>query len=418
MADSLLNVSKSTLTEFMDALEAKLALITNLVDYKQIGLTLKDIRRPMLIVGLPGIGKTCGIISIIEKLNLKLPEEKKLGFKKILLGQTVVGSMSGIPVVMPDGTVKRVQVPDLPDPERDGEYGVLFLDEITTADEAQVQPALGLTDDSRNIGTYTLPEHWIVVGAGNGPDCSNFVRLDDMTISRFEVYDIAYDFQEDWRPYAQSHGIEDNIIAFLSFDPSACVRVESTDMDDNGKLFACPRTWERLSHELKMRKAIGKEVRQDDIGRFAGRIVGVNAARHFQAFCATIERLDVSPEKIVNGEERDPSADMKKEVFFAVLQSCTKLLTKILDEHGDGEGNFDTVAYSSVGNTLSWFLKMQDTDLEATVNAMMSFKTGVPNIQLIFLDSDFPPFCPEFNDFLENYGTMMLNQQSSFDLKF
>ena len=311
MADSLLNVSKSTLTEFMDALEAKLALITNLVDYKQIGLTLKDIRRPMLIVGLPGIGKTCGIISIIEKLNLKLPEEKKLGFKKILLGQTVVGSMSGIPVVMPDGTVKRVQVPDLPDPERDGEYGVLFLDEITTADEAQVQPALGLADDSRNIGTYTLPEHWSVVGAGNGPDCSNFVRLDDMTISRFEVYDIAYDFQEDWRPYAQSHGIEDNIIAFLSFDPSACVRVESTDMDDNGKLFACPRTWERLSHELKMRKAIGKEVRQDDIGRFAGRIVGVNAARHFQAFCATIERLDVSPEKIVNGEERDPSADMK-----------------------------------------------------------------------------------------------------------
>ena len=98
----------------------------------------------MLIVGLPGIGKTCGIISSIKEMNKRLPAEKQLGFKKILLGQTVVGSLSGIPVSRPDGTVVRIQIPDLPNPERDGEYGVLFLDEITTADEMQIQPALGL----------------------------------------------------------------------------------------------------------------------------------------------------------------------------------------------------------------------------------------------------------------------------------
>lgn len=416
MAESLLNTSKSTLTEFMDALEAKLALLTGLVDYKSIGLSLKDIRRPMLIVGLPGIGKTCGIISILEKINLKLPEERKLGFKKILLGQTVVGSMSGIPVVMPDGTVQRVQVPDLPDPERDGEYGVLFLDEITTADEAQVQPALGLADDSRNIGTYTLPEHWVVVAAGNGPDCTNFVRLDDMTISRFEVYDILYNYQEDWRPYAQSHGVDDNIIAFLNFEPDSCVQVESSDMDDNGKLFACPRTWERLSNELKMRKAIGKEVRQEDIGRFAGRIIGINAARRFQAFCASVENIDVSPEKILEGTERDPKPDMKKEVFFAVLQRCTKLLQKMLDERGDGNGNFDSECYRATGNVVSWFLKMTEVDLDNVVGAIMALRNDSEDIKSIITDEDFEPFCPEFSQFFEDYGVLLLNQKSSLNL--
>ena len=136
-----------------------------------------------MVLGDPGIGKTCGIVSIIDELNAQLPADKKLGFKKILLGQTVVGSLSGIPVINNQTSeVKRVQAPDLPIAERDGEYGVLFLDEITTADEAQVQPALGLCDDTRNIGTYQLPEHWVVVAAGNGPSCANFIELHDMTL--------------------------------------------------------------------------------------------------------------------------------------------------------------------------------------------------------------------------------------------
>ena len=154
MADvhETLNSSKCTLSTFFEDLTGQLTLLTELVPYADKGLTLEDVRRPMLVIGKPGIGKTCGIISIVKKLNEMLPAEKKLGFKKILLGQTIVGSLTGIPVVMPDGSVKRVQMPDLPDPKKDGEYGVLFLDEITTADEMQIQPALGLTDDSRSLG--------------------------------------------------------------------------------------------------------------------------------------------------------------------------------------------------------------------------------------------------------------------------
>ena len=118
-----LNLPKSTLTEFFDDVEGRLALLTGLVPYEDFGLTLEDVRKPLLVIGKPGIGKTMGILSSIKELNKKLPPEKQLGFKKILLGQTVVGSLTGIPVAKPDGTVVRIQLPDLPNPETDGEYG-------------------------------------------------------------------------------------------------------------------------------------------------------------------------------------------------------------------------------------------------------------------------------------------------------
>lgn len=409
-----MNVPKSSLAEFFDDLEAKLSMLTGIVDIKEIGLRLKDVRKPMMVIGLPGMGKTCGIISLIAKLNEKLPEEKQLGFKKILLGQTVVGSMQGIPVARPDGTVVRIQVPDLPDPERDGEYGVLFMDEITTADEAQVQPCLGLADDSRNIGTYTLPEHWMLVGAGNGPDCSNFVRLDDMTISRFSVYDIAFDFKSDLRPYALSHNFNDNIVAFLNFAPDCALRVESSDMDENGKLFPSPRTWERLSTELAIRQAVGKPVPVTEMSRFSGRFIGANAGGEFEAYCRCVEHLSVSPESIVEGKADDPDRNMKKELFYMYLQKVTKLLQKKIDE----SENYieDESCYIAVANALKWFLKMQTTDLESTINAVMQLNHDDERCKKITQNTEFDPYCPEYIDFIEQYGVMMINNKEVLQL--
>ena len=189
-----LGIPKSKFSDFLDELRSKLFFMSGALRCEDFGLTLKDVRKPILCIGLPGIGKTCGVMSVINEINSTLPEDKHFKFKKILLGQTTVGSLSGIPVVNSStGDIRRAQAPELPTLEKEGEYGVLFLDEITTADEAQIQPALGLADDSRNIGEYTLPEHWLVVGAGNGPDCTNFVRLDDMTLSRFSPFDIQFD---------------------------------------------------------------------------------------------------------------------------------------------------------------------------------------------------------------------------------
>lgn len=400
-----LNLPHSTLTEFFDDVEGKLAMLTGLVPYEDFGLTLEEIRRPLLVIGKPGIGKTCGVLSSIREMNKKLPKDRKLGFKKILLGQTVVGSLSGIPVSKPDGTVVRIQLPDLPNPQRDGEYGVLFLDEITTADEMQIQPALGLADDSRSLGEYSLPEHWIVIGAGNGPDCTNFVRLDDMTLTRFSAYDINYNYHKDFRPYAHATGINEDIIAFLNFKPDLCVRPESTDMDSAGKMFPCPRTWERLSIELKMRKVQGKPVDPDQIANFAGRIIGIKAGREFGAFMQYRKTLAYDIDKILAGTEKDPEVGMPAETYHIIIQSLIKKITDKVKTY-DSINDVPLHVYEMCGHMLHWILKFQE--LERKVNAIAEIRDDCDLLVDLIFDDDFAEnYCPEIDDFLRENNVLL-----------
>lgn len=407
-----LNLAKCRMSEFFDEVEGKLALLTGVdgLNYEEFGLSLEEVRKPMLVIGKPGIGKTCGIMSSIKEMNKRLPKDKQLYFKKIQLGQTVVGSLDGIPVPNGNGTILRAQDPRLPDPVRDGEYGVLFLDEITTADEMQIQPALGLCDDSRNIGEYTLPEHWIVIAAGNGPDCTNFIRLDDMTLSRFYAFDIMYDYQADFRPYAHNAGIHEDIIAFLNFNPEACVRVESTDMDNAGKMFPCPRTWERLSIEMKIRAARGKPVSPDEIGNFAGRVIGTTAAREFAAFMQFRKNLKYDVNKILEGTERDPEAGMAKETYHILLQSLFKNVREEIKRYG-GVDNAPVETYHRVGHMLSWLMRFYD--LDSKINTIKEIRNDLPEIQEIVFDEDFcQECCPELNEFFETHAHLL---QTSFD---
>lgn len=418
------NVPKDNLAEFFDDIEGKLSMLVGLVPYEDFGLTLDEVRKPVLVLGDPGIGKTCGILSSIREMNKKLDmmaiksatmakgseltdaemkaaveeaKEKHLGFKKILLGQTVVGSLSGIPVARPDGSVVRVQMPDLPNEERDGKYGVLFLDEITTADEMQIQPALGLADDSRSIGEYTLPEHWIVVAAGNGPQCTNFVRLDDMTISRFMVYDVAYDYKKDFRPFAHKTELNEDIIAFLNFDASACVRVESGEMDEAGKLFPCPRTWGRLSKELKMREVRGKRVTVDEMANFAGKIIGTKAGREFAAFLVYKKDMKYDVNKILEGTEEPPEAGMRKETYHIILQSLFRTLQNRVKKYNDVD-EVPVAEYMAVGNVITWLLKFQE--LENKMNAIHELAVEIPIVSDMIIDDDFAnECCPALNDF-------------------
>lgn len=413
-----LGIPKSKFSDFLDELRNKLIFMSGKLNCEDFGLELKDVRKPILCIGLPGIGKTCGVMSVINEVN-KMVEEQGIsfGFKKILLGQTVVGSLSGVPVVnTTSGDIKRAQAPELPTIEKDGEYGVLFLDEITTADEAQIQPALGLADDSRNIGEYSLPEHWIVVGAGNGPDCTNFVRLDDMTLTRFSPFDIQYDYKRDWRPWAHEHNIDPMIIAYLNFKPENCVMVESTDMDDAGKMFPCPRTWERLSIELKMRKAVGKPVKPSELGNFAGRIIGKRVGREFAAFASFSDDLPFEPSKIIEGTERDPEP-VKEEVFHILLESCISIMKETMKQTNDGNGNYPADTYQKMANMLNWFLGFESLALELVINAVAEIRSNIDDFSSIIFDNDFIQFTNKFNEFIENHVDLILEADSS-DLGF
>lgn len=409
-SDENIGVLNCDLTTFFDAFKGQLQLLTGLVPLSK-KLSLEAIRRPNLVIGDPGIGKTCGIVSIIEGLNQVLPPEKQLKMKKILLGQTVVGSLSGIPVINPaTGDVVRVQAPDLPTVEKDGEYGVLFLDEVTTADEAQVQPALGLCDDTRNIGTYQLPEHWVVVASGNGPSCANFLELHDMTLSRFSAFDIRYDYAKDWRPWAHAHDIDELIIAFLNFKPEYIIRVVSSEADKSGKQFPCPRTWTRLDTELEMRRALGKPVGQNELLSFASRIIGADAAREFSAFAMYNKSIKVNPDDIMLGKAPMPTPDIKIEEFHIIIQQLIKRLNDLMERTLQDDGGFLMETYEGMANLIQWVLGMKDYLLDNTVEALAEINKEVPRACEILGDEEnFDPICPEWVDFIQEYGTMILD---------
>ena len=405
------NTIHCKMSDFFDFLQGQLELLTGLVDINEAGLTLEDIRIPLFVAGTPGIGKTAGIISTIHQVNSELERKglssHKLGFQKIQLGQKVVGALDGIPVVL-NGEVKTMQVEELPQADRDGEYGVLFLDELTTVDEQQMQPALGLADDSRSINTYHLPEHWVVVAAGNGIECTNFVRADDAMISRFMMFEVDYNYQTDWRPWAHENNISPDIIAFLNFKPELMNSVESNDMDKGGKMFANPRTWTHLNSALMGRiaylKAHGRSISPEEIGNIASRFVGKNVARQFAAFLKFKKTLKYEPEKIFKGTEADPEL-MQKQEWHLLLEACISYVKKLFKEKmsPDKPNEVPEEVDAQVINFLKWMFKMDEFDTENVINGIYELKHNVKEFRLISSRPNFLQKCPEFKTFIRNH---------------
>ena len=402
-----IGVAKSGISEFYSTVRSKLMLMTELVEIPERLRhlnKLEDIRIPVMVIGRPGIGKTAGVLSIIRDLNTQLPEDAQIGMKKIMLGQTLIGSLGGIPVVDPStGIVHKALASELPREEIDGKYGVLFLDEVTTADEQQVQPALGLADDSRSIGEYTLPENWLVVCAGNGPEDANFIRLDNTLLSRCINFDILYDYREDWRPWAHANGIQQNIIAFLNFKPEAIFTMVSTENDRSGKVFPCPRSWTNLSRELDLQELVGRPVK-GNLYEFASRIIGVDAAREFAAFARYEDQVEYDVQKILAGTERDPQRLASQEVFHILSQAILGELKLLLAKTVDENENFPHETYVTIANAVRWIIKLDQFMLEHVVSFLFESRNQVPLLSLALLRPEFTPYCPEFDEFIDKYS--------------
>lgn len=381
---------------------------------------LKDAARlPMLLVGKPGIGKTLGILGMVGDWNKEHPSSKHFGFKKIVLSMTEVGSMQGIPMVV-DGKAVRIPVSDFPDENRDGKYGILFLDEITTADTQQVQPILPICDGSRSIGEYTLPEHWLVVAAGNRPDDANFVEMKDMVISRFEAFNVETEYHRDWRPWARANGVLPIIIAFLNFKPDSFVKVV-TDIDaepEVGKQFATGRTWEALSKNLKARKVMGREVSQTEMYSFASRFIGAETAREFAAFCSFRDQVAANPKAIIQGKEKpaleiltgkDGTLKIEAEKWHILMQGIFSGLKVLVESTYDrSTGCFPDETIKAVANAIDWILPVQEYQLELVVNAIVEMRNEIDLISTILGDTDFDTvWCPAYGMFIMNHAAML-----------
>ncbi|WP_198265394.1 AAA family ATPase [sulfur-oxidizing endosymbiont of Gigantopelta aegis] len=239
---------------------------------------------PVMIWGPPGVGKSQLVNQVAVKHGRTLID--------IRLSQMEPSDLRGIP--FKDGDKVEWAVPSmLPNVEKHGSEGILFLDEITSAPPSVSAAAYQLILD-RRLGDYQIPDGWAIFAAGNRQgDRGVTYSMPAPLANRFSHYEIDINL-DDWVAWAYQEGIDERIIAFLRFRPDLLF---DFDPAHNPVAFPSPRTWEFVHRALTKFN--------DHPELFVGALqscVGPAAGIELNAFIANLDQMP-DLDAIINGED-------------------------------------------------------------------------------------------------------------------
>ena len=200
----------------------------------------KKLRRSIKVLGPTGIGKSEVVHQIARSYGMGV-----IDIRLLLWSLT---DLKGIPYPDDTHTYTRWLINDvLPRPERDGDSGILLLEELDDAPKTVRAAAYQLTLD-RKLGNYSLGDGWYIIATSNreqdgGAYTSSLAPLND----RFEIHEVEPDFQT-WRDYAIKIGYSPLIVAYLSANQTALYTLKPEETGDI--VFATPRSWAAVSDLL------------------------------------------------------------------------------------------------------------------------------------------------------------------------
>lgn len=196
---------------------------------------------PVMLWGPPGIGKS----DIINQIGIR----NDIPVIDIRLSQMEPSDLRGIPFRNND-LVEWATPAMLPNIERHGKKGILFLDEITSAVPSVSAAAYQLILD-RRLGEYQVPNGWAIFAAGNRQgDRGVSYTMPAPLANRFSHFEVDLNLN-DWVSWAYQHDIDESIIAFLRFRPE---QLFDFDPAHNPVAFPSPRSWEfahRALHKFR-----------------------------------------------------------------------------------------------------------------------------------------------------------------------
>lgn len=353
-----------------------------------------EIYDPVIGIGKSGIGKTMGIYELTQQLGI--------GFCELRLVTMTEVDILGIPKEDANGRTTYAANSLLPDAKRDGERGILVLDEITSAQNTVRAAAYQLLDSKRALGEYKLPERWKVVSLGNGiSDGGVFQGMEAAFLSRATCYRVEPN-TDVWVKWAIAHDINPSVVAYLRWRPE---NIHVFDPDEIASIFPCPRSWTALATKLTRRENRRKDssgklipLEVDDVALYAAGAIGVNLADDFAAFYA-YNGDTVSPEDILSGRA-DPSklATMRPEVVHLTIQSLAKQINQEVTKGKTGPGEFTKECVTRVANCIKWAMKSKKLDyivilLNDLANSSSKFT------ELVLLCDEFDEQVPEFTTF-------------------
>jgi hypothetical protein len=193
---------------------------------------------PVMLWGPPGVGKSQMVAQIAERHSVPMID--------IRLSQMEPTDLRGIPFRSGE-TVEWAPPAMLPNAQRHGAAGILFLDEITSAAPTVSAAAYQLILD-RRLGEYRVPPGWAIVAAGNRQgDRGVTYHMPAPLANRFSHFEVEAHL-DDWVAWAHAHNIDERIIAFLRFRPE---RLFDFNPAHNPVAFPSPRSWEFAHRALQ-----------------------------------------------------------------------------------------------------------------------------------------------------------------------
>lgn len=232
-----------------------------------------------MIWGGPGIGKSDIPQQVANELDVTL-----LDFRANLFDPVDVRGVPHIAQVKETGKrFTRWAVPDVfPITQRDGENGILFIDELPTAPPATQNAFLQLLLTKR-IGDYELPQGWSIVAAGNRlTDSAAVYQMPSPVRNRLAHYELQPN-HDDWCSWAISNNLSPTLVSFIRYRTNLLY-----DFNPDEYAFPTPRAWAFVDKKLKHTP---DNASTDKLFYGVSSLVGDGPAGEFVAFKEIADKL-------------------------------------------------------------------------------------------------------------------------------
>lgn len=386
--DGSLNMMSITVEQFTDEIEMQLE---------------EGNYNPMFGLGKPGVGKTMSIAELCKK--------RGIGFCELRLVTLTEVDMLGIPVIE-NGRTTYASNALLPDEKRDGDEGILVLDEITSCSSTIRAAAYQLLDSKRSLGNYKLPKKWKVICLGNGSeDGGVFTGMESAFMSRCMCFRIEPDV-DCWKKWALENGVNPAIPAFITFDRSAFHKMNP---DEIASIFPCPRSWVALSTLLNAReKYRGRVLDEPEVLLLASGAIGMEVAPAFAVFYRFKENTSIDPEAVLKGQAvksvgqigdrkfkcTDDLSTAESQVMYLGIQSVAKALAEKLKKFSiTASDASQKPCIEATVNVCKWILAIASYRKDYAITAAQDIARIKEFASIIISSELFDDMLPEWTDF-------------------
>jgi len=258
-----------------------------------------DVRKPVLIRGRHGIGKSEVVYSYAAKAGLPVVERRA--------SQMTEGDLLGLPDNRDcEIAGKKATTWNAPDwlVLACSQPVVLFLDEVDRATTEVRQGIFELTDSRKINGWHLHPDTLIFAAVNGGEHGSQYQvgEMDPAELDRWTVFDLAPTV-EDWLAWAKD-AVDGVIFDFINGNRT---HLEHSGDYEPNKVYPSRRSWKRLNDCLVKGRLIEAGA-SPVIFNLAAAFVGFEAAVAFNDFVANYQRI-VTVEDILDSGKVSATKD-------------------------------------------------------------------------------------------------------------